>query len=141
MPAGGRPSDCPDYFEALNRDFRYQLTPIGAAAPSLHVARKVERNEFRIAGGSPGQEISWQVTGIRQDDYANAHRIEVETAKSKADQGTRAFVPEGSGAKPMQVGPEQPSGAQPEPAKITVVPPQRMSGHRPQRSEALPTEA
>ncbi len=112
----------PGYFEALNRDFRYQLTPIGAAAPSLHVARKVESNSFQIAGGSPGQEISWQVTGIRQDDYANANRIEVETAKSKTDQGTRSFVAKGSGAKPMQVGPLRPTDLQPAPAKVEPAP-------------------
>jgi hypothetical protein len=112
----------PSYFEALNRDFRYQLTPVGAAAPSLHVARKVERNEFQIAGGSAGQEISWQVTGVRQDDYANAHRIEVETAKSKADQGTRSFVAKGSGAKQMVVGPKRPADLKPAPAKDTPAP-------------------
>ncbi len=27
----------PDWFEALNRDYRYQLTPIGGPAPSLHI--------------------------------------------------------------------------------------------------------
>ena len=30
--------ELPDWFEALNRDFRYQLTPIGGATPKLHVA-------------------------------------------------------------------------------------------------------
>jgi hypothetical protein len=116
LDASGRAKvQLPDYFEALNRDFRYQLTPIGAAAPSLHVARKVERGEFLIAGGSPGQEISWQVTGIRQDDYANEHRLEVDTLKSKADQGTRMFVAKGSGAKKMEVGPVRPTGVEPAP--------------------------
>ena len=112
----------PDYFEALNRDFRYQLTPIGGEAPSLHVAGKVKGNEFRIAGGSSGQEISWQVTGIRQDDYANEHRIEVETVKSKDEQGTRMFVAKGSGAKQMNVGPTRPTGSQPAPAKVERAP-------------------
>jgi hypothetical protein len=123
LDGGGRATvRLPDYFGALNRDFRYQLTPIGAAAPSLHVERKVERNEFRIAGGSPGQEISWQVTGIRQDDYANEHRIEVDTPKSKADQGTRMFVPKGSSAKQMVVGPLRPTGVQPVPATVKPAP-------------------
>ncbi len=108
----------PRYFEGLNRDFRYQLTAIGSEAPSLHVARKVQGNAFRIAGGSPGQEVSWQVTGIRQDDYANAHRIKVQTRKSKADQGTRMFVAKGSGAKRMQVGPERPKGRLRKPRKV-----------------------
>ncbi len=51
--------------------------------------------------------MSWQVTGIRQDDYATAHPIVVETDKSKADHGTRAFVPAGSSVKAMAVGPVQ----------------------------------
>ena len=39
----------PDWFDALNRDFRYQLTAIGAPAPNLYVATKVSGNRFRIA--------------------------------------------------------------------------------------------
>ncbi len=70
----------PDYFETLNQDFRYQLTPVGAFAP-VYVAQKIKENSFRIAGGNPGMEVSWQVTGIRHDDYANAHRIVVEEDK------------------------------------------------------------
>jgi hypothetical protein len=70
----------PDWFEALNRDFRYQLTPIGGWAP-LYIAQEIEGNTFRIAGGEPGMKVSWMVTGIRQDAYANAHRIPVEEEK------------------------------------------------------------
>ena len=69
---GGAWVEMPDWFEALNRDFRYQLTPIGGAAPGLHVASKVAGGRFSIGGGEPGLEVSWQVTGIRQDAYANA---------------------------------------------------------------------
>ena len=39
------------------------------------------------ASGQPGQEVSWQVTGIRQDAWANAHRIPVEVDKSAEDRG------------------------------------------------------
>jgi hypothetical protein len=77
----------PDWFQALNRDFRYQLTCIGAFAP-VYVAEEIHDNRFRIAGGGAGQKISWQVTGIRQDAYANAHRIAVEEAKPPAEVGT-----------------------------------------------------
>jgi hypothetical protein len=78
----------PDYFEALNRDFRYQLTAIGAPAPRLYVSREVSGNRFKIAGGRPGGKVSWQVTGIRHDAYANAHRIPVAEDKPPAEQGT-----------------------------------------------------
>ena len=77
----------PDYFEALNGDFRYQLTAIGAPAPRLYVAREVSQNRFKIAGGRPGGKVSWQVTGIRHDAYANAHRIPVTEDKPPAEQG------------------------------------------------------
>jgi len=51
------------------------------------VAEKVRGNAFRIAGGTPGLEVSWQVTGIRQDAWANAHRIPVEEEKPADEQG------------------------------------------------------
>jgi hypothetical protein len=70
----------PAYFEALNREFRYQLTCIGGYAP-VYIADKVKDNSFRIAGGSAGLEVSWQVTGIRQDTYAREHPILVEMDK------------------------------------------------------------
>jgi hypothetical protein len=73
----------PDYFSALNQDFRYQLTAIGAPAPGLYVAQKMADNHFKIAGGKPGMEVSWQVTGIRHDAYAKDHRIAVEEDKGK----------------------------------------------------------
>ena len=75
----------PSYFEALNRDFRYQLTSIGAFAP-VYVSQKIHNNTFRIAGGKPGNEVSWQVTGIRHDAYANQHPIVPEVAKPKQEQ-------------------------------------------------------
>ena len=91
--------ELPGWFEALNRDFRYQLTPIGGPGPELHVAEKIASNRFTIAGGKPGLEVSWQVTGVRQDAYANAHRIAVETPKPAALVGTYLH-PELFGAGP-----------------------------------------
>jgi len=77
----------PDYFEAFNSDFRYQLTPIGSPAPNLYVAEEIQDNEFKIAGGTPGMKISWQVTGIRQDAYAKANPVEVEQEKLGEEKG------------------------------------------------------
>ena len=76
----------PDWFETLNRDFRYQLTPIGAPA-NLYIAEEVAGNRFKIAGGVAGGRVSWQVTGVRQDPWANAHRIAVEEDKPESDRG------------------------------------------------------
>ena len=77
----------PDWFSALNRDFRYQLTAIGAPGPNLYIAEKLTNNQFRIAGGKPGMEVSWQITGIRHDAWADAHRTPVEQMKSDRERG------------------------------------------------------
>ncbi len=77
----------PDWFEALNRDFRYQLTPIGKASPNLFILEEVSKHSFKIGGGQAWLKVSWMVTGIRQDTWANAHRIPVEEEKSKEEKG------------------------------------------------------
>ena len=74
----------PDWFEALNRNFRYQLTPVGAPSPDLHIAAEIEGNQFTIAGGKGGVKVSWQVTGVRKDAYAEANRIKVEERQAPA---------------------------------------------------------
>jgi len=76
----------PNYFEALNQDFRYQLTVIGKFAQAI-VARKIAANRFVIRTNKPNVEVSWQVTGIRQDAYAKAYRIPVEEEKPPQEQG------------------------------------------------------
>ena len=91
--------ELPDWFGALNKDFRYQLTAIGAPGPNLYIAEKIsdtttsnkDKNKnssrFKIAGGTSGMEVSWQVTGIRKDPWANANRIEVEEDKPTKERG------------------------------------------------------
>jgi len=86
----------PAYFEALNQEFRYQLTAIGAPGPNLYVAEEIKGNQFKIAGGKPGTKVSWQVTGIRHDPYAEQHRIQVEEDKPIEEQGTYLY-PQGYG--------------------------------------------
>jgi hypothetical protein len=73
----------PTYFEALNRDFRYQLTPIGQFAQAM-VAEKIKGNRFVVKTNKPGVEVSWQVTGIRHDTYANQHPMQVEQPKPQS---------------------------------------------------------
>ncbi len=76
----------PEWFETLNRDFRYQLTVIGQFAQAI-VTGEVANHEFSIKTDKPGVKVSWQVTGIRQDPWANAHRIPVEEEKDARDRG------------------------------------------------------
>ncbi len=78
--------ELPEYFEALNQDFRYQLTCIGGFAP-VYIADKIQSNQFSIAGGQPGMEVSWMVTGIRHDPVAEANRIVVEENKKPNEVG------------------------------------------------------
>lgn len=80
----------PDWFEALNQDFRYQLTCIGGYAP-VYIAGEIANNQFEIGGGTPGLKVSWQVTGIRHDAYANANRIQVEEDKPAQEKGTYLY--------------------------------------------------
>ncbi len=82
--------ELPNWFEALNRDFRYQLTVIGTFAQAI-VAEKVRDNRFVIRTDRPNVEVSWQVTGIRQDPWANANRIPVEVPKPDGERGTYRY--------------------------------------------------
>jgi hypothetical protein len=77
----------PAYFQALNRSFRYQLTIVGRSFAQAIVWKEIAANRFTIKSNRPRVKVSWQVTGIRQDRYANANRIPVEVTKSAAEQG------------------------------------------------------
>jgi hypothetical protein len=95
--------DLPDWFSALNKDYRYQLTAIGAPGPNLYIAKEISEpntykidtaginnnnhSSFKIAGGTSGMKVSWQVTGIRKDPWANTHRVQVEEDKPANEQG------------------------------------------------------
>jgi len=67
----------PEYFDALNTDFRYQFTVIGTFAQAI-VSKEVSGNVFSIMTDKRNIKVSWQVTGVRKDPYANAIRIEPE---------------------------------------------------------------
>jgi hypothetical protein len=76
----------PDYFEALNRDYRYQLTVIGQFAQAI-VLEEIKDNRFTVKTDRPGVKVSWQVTGIRRDAWAERHRIPVEKEKPERERG------------------------------------------------------
>jgi hypothetical protein len=76
----------PEWFEALNRDFRYQLTVMGQFAQAI-VSDKMNNNTFSIKTDKPNVEVSWQVTGIRHDAWANKYRIPVEENKTSKEKG------------------------------------------------------
>jgi hypothetical protein len=70
----------PVWFEALNTDFRYQLTVIGQFAQAI-IAREIEKGQFTIRSSMPNVKVSWQVSGVRQDAYAKSHPLVVEQEK------------------------------------------------------------
>ncbi len=76
--SGAAEVELPAWFEAVNTDFRYQLTAVGAAAPGLHVAEEVAGNRFRIGGGPPGLKVSWEVIAVRNDLFMREHPFEAE---------------------------------------------------------------
>jgi hypothetical protein len=76
----------PSYFDALNKDFRYQLTVIGTFAQAI-IKEELKGNSFVIQTSQPNVKVSWQVTGVRQDAYANAHRVQAEVEKEARNKG------------------------------------------------------
>jgi hypothetical protein len=74
--------ELPAYFDALNRDPRYQAKPIGASMPNLSIKAEEHDNRFTIGGGAPGGQVSWQITGIRHDPYILSHPVIVEVPKT-----------------------------------------------------------
>jgi hypothetical protein len=78
----------PRWFQALNRDFRYQLTVLGRSFARAIVWDEVAHNRFTIRTNEPHVQVSWQVTGVRHDAYARAHPIPVVLAKTGAAEGT-----------------------------------------------------
>jgi hypothetical protein len=87
----------PPYFEALNKNFRYQLTNIGAFAQT-YIASEIKENKFKIAGGRPGTKVSWQVTCVRHDAYMEDNPIVVEEEKNPSERGK--FLHARKGEKP-----------------------------------------
>ena len=84
--------ELPHYFEVLNIDFRYQLTVIGSFAQAI-VKEEVVENAFVIQTNEPNTKVSWQVTGVRNDDYARENRVQVEVEKEAEAKGTRLYTP------------------------------------------------
>ncbi|MBZ5589301.1 MAG: hypothetical protein LAO05_12135 [Acidobacteriia bacterium] len=77
----------PGWFQALNTDFRYQLTCIGAFAQAI-VEREIEDNRFSIRTSRPNVKVSWQVTARRNDAMMQAHPFVAERDKPEAERGS-----------------------------------------------------
>jgi hypothetical protein len=91
--SGNATVQLPSYFQALNTDFRYQLTVIGQFAQAI-VSSEISNNTFSIKTDKPNVKVSWQVTGVRNDPYAQAHPIQPEQAKPTGEQGKYLYPAE-----------------------------------------------
>jgi hypothetical protein len=78
----------PEWFEIENGDFRYQLTVVDGRFAQAVVSKKIQNHQFTIHTNASGVEVSWQVTGVRQDAYAKAHPLVVEQAKPANERGS-----------------------------------------------------
>jgi hypothetical protein len=52
------------------------------------VAKEIKGNEFAIKSDPPKVKVSWQVTGVRRDAWAEANRIAAEEDKPKREKGS-----------------------------------------------------
>jgi hypothetical protein len=77
----------PDWFEAVNQDFRYQLTVIGSFARAM-VASEIKENRFTIKTDAANVKVSWQVTGVRADAVMTKRPFMLEEDKPEAERGT-----------------------------------------------------
>jgi hypothetical protein len=112
----------PAYFASINKDFSYILTPVGGAAPELHVATEVENNTFTIAGAKPGMKISWQVTAERNDIYMQMNPYQAEQDKSDRAKGKYLY--------PAGYGQPKESGIYYQPTLQEIVPLEGEKGQR-----------
>ncbi len=87
--------ELPDYFEALNTNYRYQLTVIGQFSQAI-ILEEIQNNKFIIKTDKPAVKVSWQVTGVRSDAYVKAHPVLVEEDKPEQERG-RYLAPEAFG--------------------------------------------
>ncbi|MFI7690049.1 hypothetical protein ACIBQ6_13315 [Nonomuraea sp. NPDC049655] len=92
----------PDFFETLNRDHRFQVTPIGRLA-LVAVDDGVRNNAFTIRTDQPNVRVSWQVTGVRQDPWALAHPVVVERVKPEGERGLFLYPEEYGYAASMRI--------------------------------------
>jgi len=75
----------PDWWEALNgtdkEEYNYQFTPIGEFA-NIFVSKEISNGEFEISADKD-IKVSWQISAIRHDKFAEANRVIVEVDKEE----------------------------------------------------------
>lgn len=90
--------EMPDYYDAININPSYHLTPIGGYA-QLFIKEELSNGKFVIGGGNPGMKVSWTIYAERNDPYFQRfpEKRTVEYEKREGQKG-RYFIPELYGA-------------------------------------------
>lgn len=80
--------DMPDYYDLINKNPSYQLTPIGGYA-QLFVKEELANGQFVIGGGAEGMKASWTVFAERNDPYLQEYPFhrDVEVEKREGQKG------------------------------------------------------
>lgn len=92
----------PNYFEVLNKDFRYQLTVMGSFAQAI-IKQEVFDNQFVIKSNRPNVKVSWQITGVRNDRNMQYAPFVAESEKEEKNKG-KYVSPEAYGKLKSQGG-------------------------------------
>src|SRR5690554_3173205 len=84
----------PDYYDLININPSYNLTPIGGYA-QLYIKEELQDGVFVIAGGQKGLKVSWTVYTERNDRFMQKHpeNREVELDKREGQKG-KYFMPQ-----------------------------------------------
>lgn len=86
--------ELPYWMTTLNHDFRYQLTVLGKTFSKAIVWEEMnEQGKFVIKTEVPNIQVSWQVAGIRQDDYARENPLQIEVEKEADMKGKLIYQP------------------------------------------------
>ncbi|MBL4585577.1 MAG: hypothetical protein JKX84_00760, partial [Flavobacteriales bacterium] len=95
----------PDYYDLINRNPSYQLTPIGGFA-QLYIKSEMGNGQFVIAGGTEGMKASWTVYSERNDPYLQQYpeKRNVVVEKREGQKG-KYFMPQlyGQGTDKMLI--------------------------------------
>lgn len=82
----------PDYFEEINKEFKYTLTVVDDTdSPDfvqVKVAKKIKNNRFKIRTSVPNVEVSWRVDALRNDKWVQRNPPKTEVDKQGPEKGT-----------------------------------------------------
>ena len=85
--------ELPEYFDAINKNFSYQLTPIGTPEQP-YIAKEINGNSFTIAG-RPNTKFSWVVYANRNDLHVQRNKATIVDELDKpANRKGKYYTPE-----------------------------------------------